>query len=484
MFVSGFFFLFLGMVVSLYFCARITWRAGILLLASWFFCGFLDWKSLLVLVLTSLSVYLLGILLDRIKEEEERKASGNRRGSIILGVAISFLVLLLCGYKYIPYGADRMGMQDSVLTQLVMPIGLSFYLFQSIGYLTDIYRGKSRAEKNFLYLSLYFAFFPKLVSGPIEREQDFLPQLKELERVRFLDRGRLSLAFTYLLWGYFMKMVVADRLALTVNKLFEAPGQYNSLWLFAGMLFYTMQIYCDFAGYSYIAVGCAKIFGIQLTNNFTMPYLSKSITEFWRKWHISLSSWLRDYLYIPLGGNRKGKIRKCFHTMVVFLICGMWHGAGLNFVAWGLLHGIYSVADVLFDRREKEEGRVLSVFRYVGTFLAAAFAWIFFRASGFKTALIYIKEMFTAGIRVGGFRAGMELLGLGWVELLIMLLGILAVWVADIVCYRRKEQLPELIQHKKNGIRYFVFYLLLLVIFVFGMYGPGYHAEEFIYMQF
>lgn len=285
-----FFLLFLGIVVSLYFCVRITWRAGVLWLASWFFCGVLDWRSLAVLILISISAYFSGIGMEKIKEADRKNVADKKKGRIILVTAISFYILLLCGYKYIPYGISRMGISDSVLTQLVMPIGLSFYLFQAIGYLTDIYNGRSRAEKNFIYLSLYFAFFVKLVSGPIEREQEFLPQLKELEKVRFRDRGRLSLAFTYLLWGYFMKMVVADRLAFTVNQLFEAPGQYDSLWLFLGMLLYAMQIYCDFAGYSYIAVGCAKIFGIHLTHNFTMPYCAKSITEFWRKWHISLAT--------------------------------------------------------------------------------------------------------------------------------------------------------------------------------------------------
>lgn len=484
MFVSGLFFVFLGITVSLYFCVRITWRAGVLLLASWLFCGFLDWRALAVLVLISVSAYFSGLHL----EPSEQKA-GRRKA--LLAVMCGLYVLLLCGYKYIPYGLGRLGLTESVpesvLVHLVMPIGLSFYLFQAIGYLVDIYKGKSRAERSFVSLSLYFAFFPKLVSGPIEREGDFLPQLKELETVRFLDRGRLSLAATYLLWGYFMKMVVADRLALTVAKLFEAPGQYDSLWLLLGMLFYTMQIYCDFAGYSCIAIGCGAIFGIRLTNNFAMPYCAKSITEFWRRWHISLSSWLRDYVYIPLGGNRKGRFRKCLNTMAVFLICGMWHGAGLNFVAWGLLHGVYSVADTLFGRKKstgQEEKKVASAARHVLTFLAVSFAWIFFRASGLKSALVYVWEMLTSGMARGSFAEGMSLLELGEVELGVIVIGILVVWIADIICSRKKEQLPELVQHKQNAVRYLVFYLLLLVIFVFGMYGPGYQAEDFIYMQF
>lgn len=330
-----------------------------------------------------------------------------------------------------------------------------------------------------MYAACYFAFFPKLVSGPIEREQAFLPQMKKLEEVTLRDRGRLSTAFAYLLWGYFMKMVVADRLAATVNRIFAAPASFDSFWLLLGAFFYTIQIYCDFAGYSYIAVGCAKIFGIQLTQNFKEPYFAAGISDFWRRWHISLSTWLRDYLYIPLGGGRKGLFLKGVNTMMVFLACGAWHGNGANFLAWGLLHGLYSIAEACGKRK----GWKLLSSKGV-TFLEVAFAWIFFRADSLKAAFSYIGRMFTAGIFPENWRQTRMDLGLSAVEILLVVTGIGTVWAVDWLCTKKQLQMPVLVQKKQNAVRYLVFYLLMVFIFIFGVYGPGYSAEQFIYMRF
>lgn len=463
------FLIFLGITAALFFVLPGKWRPGLLLAASYLLCGWLDVRALAVLLLVSLCTWRVGL------------AKKKRRIYLILTVSLGIALLGL--YKYTPYLLMRLGISEKlpqgILERLVMPVGLSFYLFQAIGYLVDVYKGKSPAEKSFWYLGCYLAFFPKLVSGPIEREEDFLPQLKRLKDVKFYDRGRLSTAFTYMLWGYFMKMVVADRLAITVNPIFEAPETYDSFWLILGALFYTMQIYCDFAGYSYIAIGCGEIFGIKLTQNFKAPYCASGITDFWRRWHVSLSSWLRDYLYIPLGGNRKGTARKCMNTMIVFLVCGMWHGSGVNFVVWGLLHGFYSVIETLIRKAgwKIRGGRI-------GTFLAVAFAWIFFRASSFGAAVRYVRTMLTAGFQPGMWRQYAELLSLNPVEIVVILAGIIVIWSVDELCNRRKVHLPVFIQYKENAGRYLVFYMLLMAIFIFGMYGPGYQAEQFIYMQF
>jgi len=470
---------YLGITATLFFVLPGKWRPAILLGASYLLCGWLDVKALAVLVLVSLCTWRVGL------------AKEKKRGYLIF--AAGFGIALLGIYKYVPYFMMRLessGLLPHWLSsegvfpgglweRLVMPVGLSFYLFQAIGYLSDVYRGKSPAEKSFLYLGCYLAFFPKLVSGPIEREEEFLPQLRRLEDVKFFDRGRLSTAFTYMLWGYFMKMVVADRLAVTVNRIFDAPDAFDSFWLVLGVLFYTVQIYCDFAGYSYIAIGCSGIFGIKLTQNFKAPYCASSIADFWRRWHVSLSSWLRDYLYIPLGGNRKGTVRKCANTMLVFLVCGMWHGSGVNFVAWGLLHGIYSVVETLARKAgwKIKGGRVF-------TFLAVAFAWIFFRASSFGAAAGYIGRMLTAGFQPGQWRQYVELLQLNGVEISVILIGILVVWLVDELCNKKRLHLPTLVQYKENVGRYLVYYMLIVAIFIFGMYGPGYQAEQFIYMQF
>lgn len=470
MFVSMMFPVFLGLTVTVFFVLPAKWRPMVLFLASCLFCAWVDVRALWALGLVSLGTWRAGLVIER-------------RGRICLILAAGAGIFLLCGYKYVPYLCGWFGwtqaLPQSVLESLAMPVGLSFYVFQAIGYLTDVYKGKSAAEKNFFHLSCYLAYFPKLVSGPIERDQDFLPQLKALKEVRFFDRGRLSTAFTYMLWGYFMKMVVADRLAVTVDRIFQSAGAFDSFWLFMGMIFYTIQIYCDFAGYSYIAIGCSAIFGIRLTQNFRAPYCADSITDFWRRWHVSLSSWLRDYLYIPLGGNRKGFGRKCVNTMIVFLVCGMWHGAGVHFLAWGLLHGLYSVLEAIAKRKgwQIKGGRLL-------TFLAVAFAWIFFRADSLGEALRYVRGMVMAGVHPEMWRQYTELLHLNTVEFAVILTGILVILLADELCNKRKLHLPTLIQHRQNAGRYLVFYVLIVAIFIFGMYGPGYHAEQFIYMQF
>lgn len=478
MFVSMVFPVFLGIVVALFFLLPVRWRPVFLLLASYAICGKLDWRSLVVLAVISFSTWIMGMKIESLLADGRR-----RRGKFCVQAAVASYVLLLCIYKYMPAflrTADFGGtVRESLLNNLVMPIGLSFYLFQAIGYLADIYKEKNPAERNFVHLSCYLAFFPKLVSGPIDREENFLPQIKSSVKVTLKDRGRLSTAFTYMLWGYFMKMVVADRLAVTVNQIFANPSLYDSVWLLIGAFFYTIQIYCDFAGYSYIAIGCARIFGIRLMENFRAPYLAENITDFWRRWHISLSTWLRDYIYIPLGGNRKGFARKCANTMIVFLICGMWHGAGLNFVVWGLLHGAYSVIDAYVRRKgwKVRGGRTV-------TFLSVSFAWIFFRADNLGAAAGYIRTMFTAGIHPKTWNQTRMDLQLNEVEIALIMLSVCVVWAVDLYCSRKKIHLPVLIQQKQNAVRYFIFYLLIIAIFVFGMYGPGYHVEQFIYMQF
>lgn len=452
---------FLGMIVFVFFLLPVKYRPVVLLFSSYLACAFISLSALAVLIAVSVWVWAEGIWIENL----QNKKSGSR-GKIAAVSAVCACILLLAVLKY-----GR--------TKLMVPVGLSFYIFQAIGYLADVASGKCSAERNFSFLGCYFAFFPKFVSGPIEREYNFLSQIKRLEKVRFWDRGRLSTAFTYILWGYFMKMVVADRLSMQVSILFDKPQEFDSFWLMLGVIFYTIQIYCDFAGYSYIAIGCAQIFGIELAQNFKAPYQAKNISEFWRRWHVSLSSWLRDYIYIPLGGSRKGFGRKCINTMIVFIICGIWHGAGFQFILWGFLHGIYSVIDSLFQRNKRKvpAGRLL-------TFAEVAFAWIFFRAENLGQAWFYISRMMTTGIHVEQIQSGREILGLGGVEIFVISVGIFLVWVVDELCSRKQTHLPILIQQRKNSVRYLIFYFLLIGILIFGIYGPGYHTEQFIYMQF
>lgn len=474
MFISKFFLLLLGITVPAFFVLPVRWRAGVLLAASYAFCAYVEPRALLILVAVTASVYFAALSIEKYRD----RGSGGTERKITLA-AVCGLSFLLVMYKYAAYLARSFGCADrlsaSVIDNLLMPVGLSFYSFQAIGYLVDVYRGKSAVEKSFCHFALYLSFFPKLVSGPIERGERFFPQIKRLGEVRFRNRGRMSAAFTYMLWGCFMKLVVADRLGGIIGPLFGNPEEFDSLWLLLGVMLYSVQIYCDFAGYSYIAIGCAKVFGIELKENFRAPYRAVNMQEFWRRWHISLSEWLRDYIYIPLGGNRKGAVRKNCNILLVFLVCGAWHGAGQHFLVWGLLHGIYLLIDSVTGQRMKS--RIL-------TFWMAGFAWIFFRADSLGGAFRYIRQMATAGFRPERFRQAVESLQLNTVEIGVTAIGIFIVWLIDWLCEREKMQLPVFIQQKSNGKRYLVFYLLLMTIFIFGVYGAGYHTEQFIYMRF
>ncbi len=456
MFITIHFLFFLVVTLFFYYSFRISWRPAILCVASWLFCMAIDKKAFVVLLGVTIVSFVGGLILEKWQYKGMNSLTMVLFGGIVAGYLFIFF--------------------------LHPGIGVSFYLFQAIGYLTDVRKGRSEAEKNFIYLALYFAFFAKFISGPIERIEDFIPQLKNLEIVKFWNRGRISLALTNLLWGGFMKMVIADRLALPIGVIFETPNNFDSVQLILGAIAYAFQIYCDFAGYSYMVIGIALLFGIELIHNFEMPYTATSISAFWRKWHISLSSWLRDYVYIPMGGNRKGVVRKCFNTMVVFTVCGIWHGRSFSYLFWGILHGSYMVIDTLWKNNVKR--KLPDIVGKILTFGAVAFAWIFFRVSGLRTGILYVVTMFTAGVNVDCWIDIAKRLSLNGVEIAIILSGICIVSFIDILCKKKGEHLPELVQHEKNHIRYIIFYALFITIFLFGIYGPGYHASDFIYMQF
>lgn len=321
LFVSFFFIAFFVITLCFFYLLPGKWRVAFLCLMSCFLCAFLDIRSLFILVAGILYCYLGGIFLDQYHSHmTNEKKQLNRKWLLFL--LVGFCVLWITAYKFGTYFCTRFGIHvpGSVLTRLVMPIGFSFYLFQIISYFVDIYRGNAKAERNFWNLALWLSYFPKLISGPIEREHDFLPQLQNVRNVKFWHTGRISVSLSYVLWGYFLKIVIADRLMPMVDRIFDNPGGFDSFFLVLGAVLYTFQIYCDFAGYSYIAVGLSELFGIHLTMNFKEPYTAQSMTDFWRRWHISLSSWLRDYLYIPLGGNRKGKRVSFLRATGVFLL--------------------------------------------------------------------------------------------------------------------------------------------------------------------
>lgn len=435
LFVSFFFIAFFVITLCFFYLLPGKWRVAFLCLMSCFLCAFLDIRSLFILVAGILYCYLGGIFLDQYHSHmTNEKKQLNRKWLLFL--LVGFCVLWITAYKFGTYFCTRFGIHvpGSVLTRLVMPIGFSFYLFQIISYFVDIYRGNAKAERNFWNLALWLSYFPKLISGPIEREHDFLPQLQNVRNVKFWHTGRISVSLSYVLWGYFLKIVIADRLMPMVDRIFDNPGGFDSFFLVLGAVLYTFQIYCDFAGYSYIAVGLSELFGIHLTMNFKEPYTAQSMTDFWRRWHISLSSWLRDYLYIPLGGNRKGK-------RVSFL-------------------------------------------RATGVFLLAAFAWIFFRGGSAAAALRYLSGIIPVHLRLSDWNEMFLTVCGKNIEFWLAILGIAIVSMGDWVSSRKGVRFPVLLQWKSSGVRYAFFVVMILLLFVFGIYGPGYDTGQFIYMQF
>lgn len=476
MFTSFTFILFLTILWLIYLCVPKKFREVVLLLAGYLFIGYLSLTALAAVIISTLVVYASGITIDNCKRK------GKTAGKVA-ACGISLFAFVLVVVKNIPTVINLFGgmgfPEDGILRNIILPIGFSFYAFQAIGYIYDVYKGTESAERDVLKLALYMGFFAKFVSGPIERKEKFCKQIDNLSSIKIIDKNRIKLALVYMLWGYFLKLVVADRLALTVDVIHLNPGAYDSLWLVICAVFYSFQIYTDFAGYTYIAIGAAKLFGIDLIQNFESPYLSKNITEFWRRWHISLSSWLKDYVYIPLGGNRKGILRKYINTMIVFILCGIWHGNGAQFLVWGILHGIYSALDGY--TLKKCPSHILA---RILTFLAVSFAWIFFRAETLTAAVKYIGHMFAGGIHPMSHMPYFVSQGGVLIQLLLGAAFIVLVWITDAISYKKTINVPEMINDTKLVYKCLIVYILIMIIFVFGIYGVGFDADKFIYMQF
>jgi len=478
-FVSIFFILFLAVLWLLYIVLPKQWRKAVLLSFSYVFCGYISVKALIAVAVSTLITFGGAKAI-----EKKRNNEANNQARIIALFVIAMFATVLIVVKNIPYALGVAGVNgNGWLGSIVLPVGFSFYAFQAIGYIYDVYTGKDQAENDLISFALYMGFFAKLVSGPIERKGNFAKQLAKLTDVVIFDWNRLSLGITYMVWGYFLKMVVADRLALIVNEIHSASELFDAVWLILGAVMYSFQVYTDFAGYTFIAIGSAYLFGIELVQNFASPYCSKSITEFWKRWHISLSSWLKDYVYIPLGGNRKGKLRKNLNTLIVFLLCGIWHGNGMSFVVWGLLHGIYSIFDSSFGKKYTAEHGIEAAIRRLFTFMAVTVAWIFFRADSLANACNYIVGIITNGINIRGAISVLESNGVELIQVIIAVAVIVLVQVVDRISYSKATPLPELVQNNRL-LKYALIYCCLMAIFVFGIYGGDFKAENFIYMRF
>ena len=395
------FLLFYPIVALLYFVLPKRARWIMLLIASYYF--YMCYQAELVFLIAGTT--LVSWLASRAIERSESRAV--RRFFLTLTLVVCFGVLFF--YKYFNFLADSavgvitlLGGQPTFTgLSLMLPVGISFYTFQTLSYVIDVYRGDVKTEKNFFFYALFVSFFPQLVAGPIERPDNLIPQLKEHHR---FTQDNFVKGAKHMLVGFFKKVVVADTLALYVDAVYNAPTEATGLSVAIASLLFGVQIYCDFSGYTDIAIGCARIMGIRLMKNFDHPYMATSVKEFWSRWHISLSTWFKDYLYFPLGGNRRGTVRTYLNLMIVFMVSGLWHGANWTFVIWGALHGLYQcIGRFTFKKRQtilnniglSPDGRLVSWVRRVNTTLLVTLAWVFFRANSVTDASTLLRALFT-----------------------------------------------------------------------------------------
>lgn len=379
------FLLFLPAVLALHWALPHRLRWALLLASSWLFYFWWEPMAGLLLVAVTAATWLCGLGAARERPPAVRRAC--------LAMALGACLGCLGVFKYAGFFAGLI--PGGPAWRLLLPVGISFYTFQALSYVLDVYRGRTAPEGHFGYYALFISFFPQLVAGPIERSGRLLPQLR---RERTLSREQLSAGGWLLLTGYFKKAAIADGLAPLVDAVYAAPGQAAGPEIIAATALFGLQIYCDFSGYSDIARGAAGLLGVELMENFQAPYAARSIREFWRRWHISLTAWFTDYVYIPLGGSRRGLPRRCFNIMAVFLLSGLWHGADWTFVAWGGIHGIYQVCGVLAARRaggRTPQGRGTGLLRCAATFSLVTFAWLFFRAQSMADAWLLLSRLGT-----------------------------------------------------------------------------------------
>ena len=360
-------------------CKNSTYKEVFLLIASYFFYGYWDWRFSFLLLFVTACAYVTALFADK-------------KAAFVTGVTVPLIALGF--FKYFNFFLESfeslIGKELGTLS-IILPVGISFYTFQALSYVIDVKRGHMEAEKSFVRLALYISFFPQLVAGPIVKAVDFLPQLKEDRRI---TPKNLETGLQLVVFGLFKKIVIADHLSVFVDDVFNAPVAFSWISIVLAVLSYSIQIYFDFSGYSDIAIGCAKCLGYDFLPNFNMPYISENVTVFWRRWHISLSTWLKEYLYIPLGGNRKGKARQYVNLALTMLLGGLWHGANWTFVFWGGLHGMALCVDKILPK-PKQNHSVIRALNVVGTFLFVSFTWIFFRAENFSKAWQVIRGIFT-----------------------------------------------------------------------------------------
>lgn len=485
-YLSIFFAAFVLVLIFLYYLLPKKVRGILLLCASLFFYACFSWKYLIFLLFVALTTYFSARALS--------SCAGKKR---ILACCIGANVIVWFVIKELPWALHTLGRVLSLLGlqvleptwSVLVPVGISYYILQAIGYLVDVYRSKVEPEKSFWKYLLFLSYFPAIVQGPISRYDRLMPQLLNKEKFSFENiRNGLIL----ILFGLVKKMVIADRMGLFVNACFNEYANFHGVLLYIAAVFYSLQLYLDFSGCVDICRGVSGLFGIDLTHNFSRPYLSGSIKEFWGGWHMSLSSWLKDYVYIPLGGNRKGKWRKYLNLLGTFFVSGLWHGAGFNFIFWGLLHAVYQImGDVLLNVRLKVK-RAIGIepgsfsdklYKKLITFHLVAFAWIFFRADGLMNGVRYVCNMFSQADLWVLFDGSLFKHGVSQNFFILIIVHIVVLLLAELR-WTKQEEVVEGLKSQHIILRWIVYLVLIFDVLLFGVYGSGYSISSFMYGGF
>ena len=475
------FLIFYIVLILVYFIVPNKFKYVWMLVCSLAFYAAFGHGYIFYLIGTTAVTYIASRLIGRINDNEDISQDiKSARKKQILIVTVLLCVIQLSVFKY-------------AQLNMMMPIGLSFYSFAVIGYLADVYKGTIKAERNIAKYALFTSFFAYIVSGPIERYGHFMNQIEEMEEHRIWNYHKFVSGFIMLMWGAFLKMVLADRMSAFVDVIFDNYASYGTIMLFGGMVAYSIQIYADFAGYSLMAIGSAKMMGIELFENFNTPYFARNIKDFWARWHMSLSGWLKDYVYIPLGGSRCSKVRNYLNLMITFLISGAWHGNGLNFVFWGFLHGAYQVMSKLtYPMRSrireaihvKEDSKLLIVWQMSWTFVMATIAWVFFRVPTMLDGFKMIGRMATQFDLSLILTSGIHDVGFDNRDVLALLIAFVLLFAVSIYKYNKKESPAELLMRCPVPFRMAAVLVLIFLVLIFGEYGPGAYSAPFVYAQF
>lgn len=481
---SAEFLVFYPLVLLFYFVLPKKLKWPLLLAASYFFYMIWNPPLIFLILFTTAVSYVSAIIIEKTENKARKK--------FWLAMTLITSLGVLFFFKYFNFLADSAisvwnffgGNADDLVLKLILPVGISFYTFQTLSYVIDVYRGDIKAERHFGWYALFVSFFPQLVAGPIERPDNLLPQLKADHK---LEASNAFAGIQKMAVGFFKKIVVADLIAEFVNSVYNSPESATGFGIVIASVLFSVQIYCDFSGYTDIAIGCARVMGIRLMQNFNRPYQARSIKEFWARWHISLSTWFRDYLYIPLGGNRCSKARHFFNIFVVFFVSGLWHGASWTFVIWGVLHGVYQIVGALTKKpREriykalkiKTESLAFVLWQRFWTFVLVCFSWIFFRANSFSDALLLIQRLFTEW-NTGFFTETLSSMGITVTAVLVTLLSVIIMSMLDTIT--NDEKIGE---SGTASRQYTALWILFVVAVAWCLLLSVGGASAFIYFQF